>query len=186
MSPLDPLRQIISSDVERMRILRLVRALELADGWVAAGMVRSAVWDRLHGRSHSPLPADIDVIWFDPRQADPALDARLEARLQAQDGRLGWSVKNQARMHLRNQDRPYRSATDAMRHWPETATAVAVRLTANDALEIAAPFGLDDLFGLLVRPGPRFRGEKRALQQERLRSKRWLDTWPRLTLADEP
>lgn len=35
---------------------------------------------------------------------------------------LGLPVKNQARMHLRNGDRPYQSATDAMRYWPETAT----------------------------------------------------------------
>jgi hypothetical protein len=48
--------------------------------------------------------------------------------LRARDDALGWSVKNQARMHERNADRPYRSASDAMMHSPETATAVGARL----------------------------------------------------------
>lgn len=37
---------------------------------------------------------------------------------------------------------------NALSLWPETATAVAVRLLENNALEIIAPFGLDDLFEL--------------------------------------
>ena len=85
-------------------------------------------------------------------------------------------------MHLRNGDRPYTSATDAMRHWPETATAVAVRLGADDRIEVAAPFGLDDLFDLIVRPTARFQGEKRQAYLDRLRAKNWLATWPDLTI----
>jgi hypothetical protein len=56
-------------------------------------------------------------------------------------------------------DAPYASAADAMRFWPETATAVAVRRTAEGPCEIAAPFGLEKLFGLVLRPVSRFRGE---------------------------
>ncbi len=87
-------------------------------------------------------------------------------------------------MHLRNGDQPYASATDAMIYWPETATAVAVRLAADDELEIAAPFGLDDLFDLVVRPTERFREEKRHQFVERLQNKQWLTKWPGLTVLD--
>lgn len=171
---------LIASDPQRLRILQQVRALDLPDCWVAAGFVRSAVWDHLHQHSYSPLPPDIDVIWFDRSQASPARDAELETILRQRDESLQWSVKNQARMHLRNGDAPYTSATEAMQHWPETATAVAVRLDEYDRVEVAAPLGLEDLFDLLVRPAGRFRDEKQPIYQQRLRSKNWLATWPKL------
>ncbi len=83
-------------------------------------------------------------------------------------------------MHLRNGDAPYASSIDAMRHWPETATAVAVRRTEDDDCKIAAPFGLDDLFGLMLRPTPRFTRDRRDIFAERLRSKQWTLSWPML------
>jgi len=108
----------------------------------------------------------------------------MEAQLKAVEPSVDWSVKNQARMHLRNGDEPYASTADAMSHWCETATAVAVRLADNGGIEILAPFGLDDLFSLTVRPTPAFTGRKLPIFQERVREKRWLERWPRLVLAD--
>jgi hypothetical protein len=176
------LQSIIASDRQRMYVLRLVRELKLSDCWVAAGFVRSCVWDYMHQRSPSPLPHDIDVIWHDPLQAMPACDAMLESRLRAQDSTLGWSVKNQARMHERNVDRPYMSASDAMRYWPETATAVGVRINDQADIEINAPFGLDDLFALIVRPTERFVAEKHSIYADRVHGKGWQTTWPRLKI----
>ena len=174
------LSAVIASDARRMRILHLVKDLELPDCWVAAGFVRSRVWDLLHGRSSSPMPQDIDVIWYDPSQASSERDAIVESALRAMDDSLNWSVKNQARMHQRNLDQPYQSASDAMLYWPETATAVAVRLSDHSVIEIAAPYGLDDLFGLLVRPTARFQTEKHAVYLDRIREKAWQTTWPGL------
>lgn len=184
MNHLPQLKTLISNDPQRLRILQQVRDLHLPDCWVAAGFVRSAVWDHLHQRSHSPLPADIDVIWFAPQQASAERDAELQTCLLRSDGKLNWSVKNQARMHLRNDDPPYTSATQAMLHWPEIATAVAVRLDENEELEIAAPLGLEDLFDLIVRPSERFRGEKLPLYQQRLNEKDWLARWPKLKIRN--
>ncbi|MFZ6045783.1 nucleotidyltransferase family protein [Pseudomonas sp. CR3202] len=184
MSLISQVQTIIAGDPVRWRILQLVQELELPDCWVAAGFVRSAVWDHLHQRSASPLPADIDVIWFDCEQTSRELDARLESILRRKDHRVNWSVKNQAHMHLRNDDLPYASATDAMTCWPETATAVAVRLGVNGEIEVAAPLGLDDLFNLVVRPTTKFQAEKRQVYQDRLRSKNWLATWPGLKLFE--
>ena len=182
MELLRQLQSLIASDRQRMHILHIVRELDLPDCWVAAGFVRSCVWDHLHQRWPSPLPQDIDVIWYEPTQATPARDAVLEARLHALDGTPGWSVKNQARMHGRNEDRAYASASDAMRYWPETATAVGVRLDDHGDVEVAAPYGLDDLFGLIVRPTERFMAEKHAVYTERVLGKGWQANWPGLKI----
>jgi hypothetical protein len=174
------LHRLITEDPTRMKVLQLVRELHLSDCWVAAGFVRGRVWDHLHGRPSSPLPADVDVIWFDVEDTCAQRDAALEATLRAMDDSVNWSVKNQARMHARNGDQPYASATAAMRCWPETATAVAVRLNAAERIDIAAPLGLEDLFSLRVRSTPRFLAEKYPVYLERVRSKNWQRTWPRL------
>jgi hypothetical protein len=178
------LRAIVSVDPARMQILSLVRSLILPDCWVGAGFLRNAVWDRLHGKERPSPPSDVDVIWFETNRAESSQDQALETRLHALDASIGWSVKNQSRMHLRNGDRPYGSAIDAMKFWPETATAVAVRMNQQGDLEFCAAFGFDDLFDLIVRPTPRFREEKHAIYRERVRMKRWQETWPRLRIED--
>ena len=122
------LQKILSDDPVRMKILYAVRALELNDGWIGAGFVRDAVWDHLHGYGLSPISGDVDVVWFDCEHCSPDHDRFLEDRLRQQLPSLYWSVKNQARMHQRNGDHPYTSTGNALLHWPETATAVAVRL----------------------------------------------------------
>jgi hypothetical protein len=173
-------QMLIGGDPLRWRLLDVVRALALPDCWIGAGFVRNAVWDHLHGRPLSAPSGDVDVLWFDTSCTDPNEDRRLEALLRAAEPSIDWSVKNQARMHLRNGDAPYRDASDAMRHWPETATAVAVRRTAEDFCEVSAPLGLEDLFNLQLKPTPRFTQEKHAIYQQRITSKGWLNHWPLL------
>ena len=172
----------IATDRERMRVLRAVEELRLPDGWIGAGFIRDAVWDHLHGRPASPPAGDVDVVWFDRSRATEREDLRIQRQLRAREPAVAWSVKNQARMHARNGDAPYASTEDALRHWPETATAVAVRLVRGD-IEILAPFGLDDLFSLIVRPTPAFAAEKRSIVDARVREKRWPERWPRLHIA---
>ena len=120
------------------------------------------------------------MLWLCPEKTDASADRELEAVLRRAAPAIDWSVKNQARMHIRNGDAPYRSVADAMRYWPETATAVAVRLAEQGELEIVAPFGLEDLFELVLRPTPKFAGEKRRVYRDRVQSKEWLAIWPLL------
>lgn len=186
MDNFSKVQAIISDDPVRWRLLERVRSLNLSDCWIGAGFVRNAIWDFLHGRSSSPVSTDVDVIWFDATRCNPEEDEALENFLRALDPTIRWSVKNQARMHVKNGDEPYLSATDAMRYWPETATAVAVRLREDGSCEVAAPLGLDDLFGLVIRPAGRFATEKEKIYQERFKSKNWMKIWPLLRFAAAP
>lgn len=177
------LQAIITNDHLRMAVLEIVAGLELPNCWIAAGFVRNAVWDNLHGRKPRAPQGDVDVIWFDPINIRSTLDHEIESTLIKGMPSFDWSVKNQARMHERNGDKPYTSSADAMAHWPETATAVGVRLTESHALEIEAPYGLDDLFALRLRPTPHFNGIKRSIFDERVHTKNWLQDYPNLTLC---
>ena len=159
----------------RLELLRAVASLEVPDCWIAAGAVRNAVWDALHGYPRSTPLADVDVIWFDPARIDPKLDRALEARLAERLPGVPWSVKNQARMHIRNNHEPYADSLDAMRRWPETATSIAARLAADGMIDLCAAHGFTDLLGLILRPT-----RPDAPFWERVTGKGWLQTWPKL------
>ena len=130
------------------------------------------------------LTGDVDVLWFDRRAASEANDRAIEARLQTVVSGVEWSVRNQARMHLRNGDPAYTSTENAMRFWPETATAIAVRRTDADECDIIAPFGLDDLLELKLRAAGTFAKRKRSIFNRRVRDKGWLVQFPKLHLAN--
>ncbi|MDG2001698.1 MAG: nucleotidyltransferase family protein [Novosphingobium sp.] len=167
----------------RWTILDHVRSLDLPDCWVAAGFVRNLAWSRLHGRETDILTGDVDVIWFDPARASETFDRTTESQLRQRDDAVKWSVKNQARMHLRNGDGPYSSSEDAMHYWPETATAVAVRRTKDDVCEIITPLGLEDLMTLRLRPAGAFNDRKRNIFDQRVTAKQWLVDFPQLQLT---
>jgi hypothetical protein len=176
------LTEWIREDKEMMDCLRAVRALELPQGCMAAGVIRNFVWDVKHGFDDRTPLNDIDVLYYDPSDITKETEKKNEARLREIAPEHPWSVKNEARMHLRNGDDPYRSVEDAMAHWAETATAVAVRLEDDGELTVIAPFGLDDLFDLVLRRGP-YVADKAAFDR-RCREKRWLELWPKLRKAD--
>lgn len=186
-APADPLAHLVAlieADAWRCHVLSLVQRLGVPDAWVGAGFVRNAVWDALYVRAYTPAPSDVDVIWFDPQRGDPACDAALTQQLCAWDACVPWSVTNQARMHHRNGDVPYRDAVHAMRFWPETATAVAVRRQPDGRLAVAAPFGLHDLYHGVIAATPRFAQDKRAIFAARLAAKQWQRIWPALRVRE--
>ena len=67
-------------------------------------------------------------------------------------------VRNQARVHLWFERRfgvpyePLASADEALQRYASVVHAVGVRLEADGQLDIAAPFGLEDLFAMVIRP----------------------------------
>ena len=187
MNPAPPLRT--STDIEQLleahaashALLLHVESLELHDAWIGAGFIRNSVWDVLHGRPIDVARlADVDVLFFDSDSTSKEREAEIERRLSALAPGIPWSVKNQARMHLRNDDAPYRNTLDAVAHWAETATAVAARSILGK-VEMMATYGVDDLVNLIVRPTPVF-GHKLDVYRERVIAKDWPARWPKLTM----
>lgn len=151
--------------------------------YLGGGMIRSAVWDWLHGYSATPVD-DVDIIYFDELDATKQHDDQAEADLKSRRPNLKWSVKNQARMHVTNNESKYTSLTDAVSKWPETATAVIARLDINDKLVVIAPHGCSDLFRLVVSPTPHFKSRMERYNA-RLADKKWASTWNRLRFVTD-
>jgi uncharacterized protein len=173
---------LIAGDPWRMDVLRMVRNLGLPDWAVGAGFVRSRVWDWLGGDGRATVPSDLDVLYYDAADPSPERETVLEQRLNTLMP-APWSVTNQARMHNYNGDAPYSSTADALRHWLETPTCVAVRLTASDRLELIAPWGLRDLLAMIIRPTPSGR-DKIEVYRRRIAEKQWHKSWPCIRILE--
>jgi len=140
------------------------------------------VWDYLHSYSSQTPLNDVDVVYFDPTEISEEKEKIYEKALKKHVP-YPWSVKNQARMHLRNQESRYISVADAMKRWPETATAVGMSLGQHGEFEVIAPYGLDDLFDLVIRRSRYFKDAEYFAA--RIRDKKWLETWPKLSVAKD-
>lgn len=176
---IDDIAVVITDNPWHMDVLRTVRELNLKDWMIGAGFVRNIVWDHLHGYDfHTPL-SDVDVIYFDLANAERPFDQEYEVQLMAMLKSVPWSVRNQARMHVRNGDLPYLSSEDAMAHWLETPTCVGVTLCDDDTVSMIAPYGVEDLLSLHVRPTP-WGVKKPGIYRERIEEKNWPKSWPKL------
>ena len=147
--------------------------------YLGGGLIRNAVWDHLHGYRSPTAAEDVDVIYFDKAFAEKRRDLEFDQRLSKKIPNIRWSTKNQARMHLANAEEPYNSLENAVSRWPETATALVVRLREDGTLEFIAPFGFDDLLRMILTNTPAF-AERQEHIRQRITKKRWTETWPLL------
>ena len=155
----DRLRACVRECAWLMRALAAGRAVGPPDWVIGAGALRDVVFERLHGRCAGP-PRDVDLAYFDSDDLSADGERAVEAALAARCPELLFEARNQARVHLWYEAEfgdpiePYRSIEHAVSTWPETATAVGVRLLADDRIEVLAPLGLDDLFAGVLRRNP--------------------------------
>lgn len=159
-----------------MAMLAAVRTINLPDCWIAAGAIRSAVWDVQHGWLVSTGWADVDVLFFDAGDVARDKEAAAETELARLCPGPKWEVRNQARMHLKVGNPPYSDTEDGLRHFAETPTAVGVRLEGDD-IEILAPHGLEDLFSCIVRPTA-INDRNMVYYRARMEAKNWPGRWP--------
>jgi len=173
---------LISEDKWMMEILESTKSLNLPDWWICAGFIRSKVWDVLHNFSERTNIPDIDVIYFDPTNIDVLGEKKLEEILKCLIPNIPWSVKNEARMHVKSNMPPYTSSVDAISKFPETATALGVKLDEKDNVILTAPYGIRDVVNLEVKPTPYFTEtvERLKIYEERITKKNWKLTWSKL------
>jgi hypothetical protein len=180
---------IVKSTRWLLHALLVVRDLGIPSAYIGAGAIRNAVWDRLHGYSEPTKLTDIDVVYFNPIDLSNEADKRIETSLRSACPEIPWEVTNQAAVHLWYEKHfgepvePLRSIEEAVGTWPETATSVAIKMSIGNGIDIIAPFGLDDLFAMIIR-----RNTKRVsyrIYMERIRSKNYQQRWPKVQTVFE-
>ena len=164
----------------------VARDLDLPDWLIFSGAIYQPVWNHLTGRPLDHGLKDYDLAYFDAvdlsYEAEDAVIRRVSGAFPPALSAMV-EVRNQARVHLWFEDHfgepysPLTNSAEAVGRFTATAFAVAARLEADGALTIVAPFGLEDLFALRLRPNPlrRSAGYTRTVENARRR-------WPEITI----
>jgi len=183
----DRLEAILRASPSLMAVLHTVRGLDLPDWMIFSGAIYQKVLNHQTGREPDYGVKDYDLGYFDGAdlsyEAEDRVIRTVAAAFEAPLRDLV-EVRNQARVHLWFEGKfgepyaPLGSTAEALGRFVSPLFAVGVRLESGDRLTIAAPFGLEDLFALRLRPNPirPTRGFARACASVRAR-------WPEVVLA---
>lgn len=157
------LERILRAAPSLMQVLATARELDAPDWLVFSGAVYQRVLNHLTGRDPDYGIKDYDLAYYDASdisyEAEDLVIRRFAAAFEPPLCELV-EVRNQARVHLWFEGKfgepyaPLSCSAEALERFVSPLNAVGVRLTADDRLEVVAPFGLDDLFALRLRPNP--------------------------------
>lgn len=173
---------IIQADTWMLNCLRAVQSLQLDDWFIGAGFVRNKIWDVLHGYCDRTSLNDVDVVYFNGACLDKAADIELEQKLLAVMPDVPWSVTNLARIHLKYEQAPFDNSAHAIAYWPELPTCVGVSLNADQQLIYTAPWGLEPIFSLQVKPNHHANLPPQVFAN-RVKRKQWQTIWPKLVIG---
>lgn len=176
------LEKILMKNKDLVSILKVLESIGIDNCYVGAGSINQTVFNYYHGYQFNYGIKDYDVVYFDEDLSYEKEDKVIKVI----KNRLGIlsnmvDVKNEARVHLwynekyQTKREPYSSVEDAIASWGATITCVGVRMK-NGKLEVYAPYGLEDIFGMIIRP------VKKDFSKEMYdeRAIRWKKKWPML------
>ncbi|MFD1775669.1 nucleotidyltransferase family protein [Paenibacillus rhizophilus] len=154
--------------------------------YIGAGCLVQTVWNELTGRPPMYGVSDIDIVYFDDADLGYEAENGVVERGKRLFAELPFPVdiKNQARVHLWYPERfgvglaPYPSLEAAIDSWPTTASSLGARKEAHGSWRIYAPFGLEDLFRLTVRPNKTLVTESAYYAK----ADKWKSKWPELAV----
>jgi hypothetical protein len=130
------------------------------DNWyLGAGCICQSVWNYLSDKEIANGIKDYDLVYYDAKDVSKESEAKQQERVKKLLSALPVEVEvvNEARVHLWfEQDfgkkiDQLKSCEDAINGWPTTATAIGVN-KIDGKVNVYAPYGLNDLFGMVVRP----------------------------------
>lgn len=184
---IDILEKVLAQNEVVKEILRLAPKLKMPNWYLGAGGVAQTIWNFEHGFDLTNGIKDFDLVYYD--SSDISSEAQDVYVQRAKDIFKNISIPveivNEARVHLWYEEEfgrkinPYQSAEEAINEWPTTATGVGVRYDDNGNFVVYAPYGLNDLFGLILRPN------KLKITEDIYLAKvtRWTKIWHKLKVT---
>ena len=181
---LKDLEEILFKNKTLKEILTRLEKSNLKNYYVGAGAINQTVFNYLHNFKIDANIKDYDIIYYDEDLSYEKEDLVIKyIKELLKDLDVDVDIKNQARVHLwynkkyNDNRKPYTSLEDAVSRWGTTITCIGVRLE-DDNLIVDAPYGLNDLFNMIIRP------VKIDFKEEDYVKKvnKWKKNWPKLTI----
>ena len=182
------LRNCLRESPKVMTVLFAARDAQLPDWRLFSGAVYQTVWNAVTQKPVDYGIKDYDLAYFDlnlSAETEKSIQKKLLAKIPS-CLQNHVDIANQARVHLWFEEefgRPYaalQNTDEALERSLFTAHAVGVRLEPDGSLSIAAPYGLDDIFGIRLKLNPDL-----ALTDAHLvKQYEAIERWPEITLAN--
>jgi len=164
--------------------------MDLPGWYLVAGCLSQTVWNVVTGQAPEAGILDYDLVYFDGSdlswdgedaviRTGETVFAGLPAPVQ---------IRNQARVHLWYEEKfgrpcpPHESTEAAIDTYEATTACLGVRVEADLQWRIYAPYGLADVFNLVVRPNPVL--APRHVYEAK--TARWKRQWPTLSIMSWP
>jgi hypothetical protein len=184
------LRALLYRNGTLVTVLDRAAAMDLPGWYLVAGCLYQTVWNVVTGRPAQAGILDYDLAYFDGSDLSwAAEDAVIQAGNRVFAGLPApVQIRNQARVHLWYEEKfgrscpPHDSTETAITTYEATTAAVGVRLLPGGRLRVYAPYGLSDIFDMMVRPNPVL--ASRAVYEAK--TARWRRQWPELTVLPWP
>ncbi len=181
------LEAILRRSAPMMKVLETAQSLALPDWLVFSGAVYQRVLNDRTGRDLDYGIKDYDLAYHDASdisyEAEDVVIRRVATAFEPPLRDLV-EVRNQARVHVWFEGKfgepypPLARSAEALERFVSPLNAVGVRLEPDGRMSVFAPFGLEDLFALRLRPNP-IRGNHGF---DRIAAG-MLGRWPELTIA---
>ena len=126
--------------------------------YLAAGCINQTIFNYYHNYDLDYGIGDYDIVYYDEDvsyEKEDIIIKDLEQRLEYLN--LKFDIKNEKRVYIwynekyKTNRKGYNSVEDAISKWGTTVTCLGVRLESNKLI-VCAPYGLNDLFNLILRP----------------------------------
>ena len=157
------LESILNKSKKIKEILRVLEQYskenqDFKNYYLAAGCVNQTIFNYYHNYDLDYGIGDYDIVYYDEDtsyEKEDIIIKDLKERLKYLD--LKFDIKNEKRVQIwynekyKTNRKEYESVEDAISKWGTTITCLGVRME-NNKLIVCAPYGLNDLFNLILRP----------------------------------
>ncbi|BBM83749.1 nucleotidyltransferase family protein [Candidatus Uabimicrobium amorphum] len=175
---------ILQNNPKICHILQVLESINPPNWYLGAGCITQSIWNNICNCEIDYGVKDYDIVYFDC-DISQHKERQYTQKIQSALPEITIDVTNQARVHLWYHNifnktiQPYTSVEDAIKSWPTTASAIGVH-KEKQQFSVCAPFGLHDLFSLIVRPNKLLITEDVYIAKVQ----RWLEKWPQLNIIE--
>ena len=180
------LRDALDLNRTLSEVLSRGAAMNLPGWYLVAGCLYQTVWNVITGQPPEAGILDYDLVYFDASDLSwEGEDAVIQAGDEVFAGLAApVQIRNQARVHLWYGQKfglpcpPHASSEAAIDTYEATVACLGVRLEPGGRYRVYAPYGLSDVFNLVIRPNPVL--ATRDVYETK--TTRWQRQWPGLTV----
>lgn len=154
--------------------------------YLGAGCICQSVWNYLSGRNPEDGIKDYDLVYYDAKDISKETEMKQLERIKDMFPNLTVEVDvvNEARVHTWYEEfagkkiDQIKSCEDGINGWPTTATSIGIN-KIGDKFNVYAPYGLNDLFGMIIRPNKP--SVTKSVYEKKVA--KWTKIWPNLRVV---